>query len=80
VILRPVSTVPAVPIVPPLGSVHHGDQSVPIVPAVQSLRAVQSVAGSKRVKVPSLTAVQSSKVQRSMTTPRQTVPGFREFS
>ena len=28
--------------------------------------------------VQSLTAVQSSKVQRSMTRPRQTVPGFRE--
>jgi hypothetical protein len=29
--------------------------------------------------VQSLTAVQSSKVQRSMTTAGQTVPGFREF-
>jgi hypothetical protein len=60
----------------------HRDQPVPIVPAVQPLRSVQSVSGYRRFqtsKVPNLTAVQSSKVQRSMTTPRQTVPGFREF-
>jgi hypothetical protein len=45
-----------------------------------SFKAFQATAGSKGSKVPSLTAVQSSKVQRSMITRRQTVPGFREFS
>jgi hypothetical protein len=40
-----------------------------LVPEIPIVSAVQS-----------LTEVQSSKVQRSMTTPRQTVPGFGEFS
>ena len=34
-----------VPVVQPLCSVHHGDQSVPNVPDVQSLRSVQDVSG-----------------------------------
>ena len=51
-ILKPVQIVQAVQ---PLGSIHHGDQPVPVVPIVQPLRSVQTFqanAGSKRSKVP----------------------------